>query len=66
MVAPAARQLLPAERSGCSLDYSTPHSIGEAIMTKDAKDSPAWLMAFFTGFSAVLVIGVLVYAIVGG
>ena len=32
----------------------------------DAKDSPAWLMAFFTGFSAVLVIGVLVYTIVGG
>ena len=32
---------------------------------KDAKDSPAWLMSFFTGFSAVLVLGVLVYAIVG-
>jgi hypothetical protein len=32
----------------------------------DAQESPAWLMAFFTGFSAVTVIGVLVYAIVGG
>ena len=68
MVAPAAGRLLPSERSGCILyrsAYATPHSIKEAIMN-DAKDSPAWLMAFFTGFSAVLVIGVLVYAIVGG
>jgi hypothetical protein len=27
------------------------------------KDAPAWLMAFFTGFSGVIIIGVLVYAI---
>jgi hypothetical protein len=27
------------------------------------KNAPAWLMAFFTGFSGVIIIGVLVYAI---
>lgn len=38
----------------------------EATM-KDApipiKNAPAWLMSFFTGFSGVIIIGVLVYAI---
>ena len=28
------------------------------------KNAPAWLMAFFTGFSGVIIIGVLVYVIV--
>ena len=33
---------------------------------KNAKDAPAWVMTFLTGFSAVTVIGVVVYVIASG